>query len=349
MESDINNFSLFFYKCLVTLKQKAILITVISIIGVSLGIFFASKKEIKYESKFSLFLNSSGSGGLNQYLGLAESFGLNLGAGSVSISPENIAELAVSKKIIFETLFSEVNDDGTKKSLINLYLDSIGVPEIKPKSIFSADFRFKAKNVNELSISESKMINWIFNDIKRKRVAVSISNKSSLVKHTVQFKNEEFSFIFSKLLIKSIRNFYDSKTIDKKLSTISILTQKSDSIKSILMVREEQFASLADQKNLVIRKKDRLDELRLAREIEILNAMYSVNIKNLELAKFSVQETSEVFNVLDSPMLPLEKKSPNKIVYGAFGGILCFFFCITFILISLKLKNDLKQLNQINA
>ena len=349
MESEVHNFSFIFFRYLSILKRNLKVILTFSIIGVLLGVTFSSIKKTRYKSSFSLFLDSGSGSGLNQYLGLAESFGFDLGGGGGSMTPENIAELAVSKKIIYKTLFSQVNDDGINKLYVNLYLDSIGLPQLEPKEIYNETFRIVSNNEDSLSLYESKLINEIYLEIKRKRLSVDISNKTSVIKHNVSMNNEEVTYQFSRLFINAVKSFYEKRTSEKKLSIISILTNKSDSIKSILLVKEEQLASLSDQNNFVVRKKYRLDELRLAREIEILNTMYAINIKNLEIAKFTHQETNDVLNVLDRPMLPLEEKSANPIIYGGIGGTLFFTIILTFLLISSKLKNDLKKLDQINA
>ena len=210
-------------------------IVVFTILGVLLGAYFGATKESKYKSHFSLFFDSGNGGNINQYIGLAQSFGFDLGNGKNDISPENIAELAVSKHIIYKTLFSNVDDNGDSKTLINLYLDSIGVPEITPSTIFTNDFRVKSKVDTNLTKNESILVNSIYKELKSTRLSIDISSKTSVIKFRVEMPNEHVAYLFSKSFIHSIKCFLEKRTSKRKLETIKILSNKSDSIKSILI------------------------------------------------------------------------------------------------------------------
>ena len=67
-------------------------------------------------------------------------------------------------------------------------------------------------------------------------------------------------------------------------------------------------------------------------------------MRNLEIAKFTYQETRDAFNILDKPMLPLEKIQSNTIIYSFVSGSLFFLTTIAFLLIYSRLKIDLKQI-----
>ena len=348
MENEVLNASHLFHKYLKIFKNHIIKIIVLTIIGVLFGAYFAATKESKFKSHFSLFFDSGNGGNINQYLGLAQSFGFDLGSGKNDMSPENIAELAISKHIIYKTLFSTVDENGNSKTLVNLYLDSIGVPEINPSSIFTYDFRIKSKVDTNLTKNESILINYIYNELKSRKINIDISSKTSVIKFHVELPNEHVAYVFSKSFIHSIKCFLEKRTSKRKLETIKILSNKSDSIKSILIESEEKLASISDKNNYVVRKKARLEELRLAREIEILSTMYALNLRNLEIAKFTYQETRDAYNILDRPMLPLEKTKPNTIIYSFITGSLFFLTTIAFLLIYSRLKIDLKQIDRVN-
>jgi hypothetical protein len=348
MNNEVLNVSHLFHKYLGIFKKNIIKIVVLTIIGILIGAYFAATKESKFKSHFSLFFDSGNGGNINQYLGLAQSFGFDLGSGKNDMSPENIAELAVSNHILSEVLFSKVEVGENEKKLINLYLDSVGVPEIRPDNVFTDDFRIKAQSYTKTSIDESRLINEIFKDIKTKILGIDISSKTSVIRFKVELPNEHVAYVFSKSFIHAIKCFLEQRTSKRKLETIKILSNKSDSIKSILISSEERLASISDKNNYVVRKKARLEELRLAREIEILSTMYALNLRNLEIAKFTYQETRDAFNILDRPMLPLEKTQSNTIIYSFVSGSLFFLTTIAFLLIYSRLKIDLKQIDRVN-
>jgi hypothetical protein len=91
---------------------------------------------------------------------------------------------------------------------------------------------------------------------------------------------------------------------------------------------EYRYASHKDSNFGVQRAKGLLDEIRLKRDVEILNIMYGEIVKNLELSKFTLINNKPLLNIIDRPNLPLEgnKISVVKafILFSILGGfIIC--------------------------
>ena len=71
-----------------------------------------------------------------------------------------------------------------------------------------------------------------------------------------------------------------------------------------------------------------------------MNTIYAINLKNLEIAKFTYQDSSENFNTIDLPMLPLEKKKPNPIIIGLVCCAFFFFIFLATLVVSSRLRKD---------
>ena len=87
-----------------------------------------------------------------------------------------------------------------------------------------------------------------------------------------------------------------------------------------------------------------LEELRLKREVEILNVMYAEILKNLEISKVTLLNQKPLVNIIDSPRYPLEvvRFSPLKglLVFGMLGVILSSIYLVLNFLIKNALKQD---------
>ena len=63
---------------------------------------------------------------------------------------------------------------------------------------------------------------------------------------------------------------------------------------------------LIKTQTLVFSVKGLLEEIRLKRDVEILNIMYGEIVKNLEVSKFTLLNNEPLLNIIDRPTLPLK-------------------------------------------
>ncbi len=317
-------------------------ILILALIGGALGGFIAKRSETQYISDFSLIVEGESGGKANQYMRIAESFGLGLGEGSSNLlTIENIKSLAFSKKIIYDALLSEININGKQMLLINYYINQFDVLK-RFKSIIKNPTDFKIQKVQpfESSINEEIILNHVFRGLQKKAISISSPEATSLLEIKIQSSDEQFSFWFSKCLSNSLYDFFITKIKKVEDSALKQIQLKCDSIEVVLKIKEQLLAELADKSLLTVKSAGRLNEMRVSRELNILNAMYVVNVKNLEIAKYSATNEKKVFDILDEPVLPLIKSSrslPGFIVLlgGVFG-----FLALVFVLV----KNEFKKL-----
>jgi len=75
-----------------------------------------------------------------------------------------------------------------------------------------------------------------------------------------------------------------------------------------------------------------LEEIRLKRDVEILNIMYGEIVKNLEVSKFTLLNNEPLLNIIDSPTLPLKVNKLSIIVafilFSIFGMLMYSFILI---------------------
>ena len=95
---------------------------------------------------------------------------------------------------------------------------------------------------------------------------------------------------------------------------------------------EYEYAAYKDANFGVQRAKGLLQEIRLKRNVEILNVMYVEVVKNLELSKFTLLNNKPLLNIIDRPTFPLEMKTLSVkvsfILFSILGAILISFYLI---------------------
>ena len=102
------------------------IILLAGIIGACLGLAYSFIKKPIYTATLSFALeDEKGGGGLGGALGLASSFGIDLGGGGGSIfTGSNLTELFKSRAMVEKTLLSPVVVDGKTVSLAEMYIQN---------------------------------------------------------------------------------------------------------------------------------------------------------------------------------------------------------------------------------
>ena len=102
------------------------IILLAGIICAALGLAYSFSKKPIYTATLSFALeDEKGGGGLGGALGLASSFGIDLGGGGGSIfTGSNLRELFKSRGMVEQTLLSAVVVDGKTISLAEMYIQN---------------------------------------------------------------------------------------------------------------------------------------------------------------------------------------------------------------------------------
>ena len=87
------------------------------------------------------------------------------------------------------------------------------------------------------------------------------------------------------------------------------------------------------------RAKGLLEEIRLKRDVEILNIMYGEIVKNLEVSKFTLLNNEPLLNIIDRPTLPLKVNKLSMIAAFILFSILGMLI-YSFILVIKQIINE---------
>lgn len=326
-------------------QWKIIILT--GIMGAALGLTYSIVKKPIYTATLSFAVEDekSGGGGLGSALGLASSFGLDLGgSGGGIFTGSNLTELFKSRSMVEKTLLTPVNLNGQKISLAEMYIEN-------NKWRQNWDKKPKLSNIQFLPNTDRKYFTRIhdsimgvmYNDLSKAGLTVGQKDKKiSIINIDVSSSNELFAKYFCEALAKVVSQFYIETKSKKARMNMAILDRQVDSIRRELngaitgvAVANDNTFNLNPALNV-----RRSPSVRRQVDVQANTAILTELVKQSELAKVTLRKETPLIQVIDKPILPLPKEHFGKvkgiILGGLLGGFLSFFV--------LTIKRLLKQL-----
>lgn len=329
------------------LLSKWKIIILAGIIGASLGLIYSFIKKSTYNATltFAIEDEKGGSGGIGSALGLASSFGLDLGGGGGGIfAGSNLVELFKSRTMVEKTLLTPVNVNNKVYSLAEIYIQNNNWRKKwsdKPK-LSSIQF---LPNINRKSFSreQDSILGIIYNNLSRSGLSVNQKDKKvSIITIDVSSTDELFAKYFCEALVKQVGEFYIETKSKKARLNMSILERQVDSIRSELngaitgvAVANDNTFNLNPALNV-----RRAPSARRQVDVQANTAILTELVKQSELAKVTLRKETPLIQIIDKPILPLEKHSFGMIKGIIIGGFL-FAFLMLLYLICRKILDNL--------
>ncbi len=315
------------YKNHLLLNKKSIFkgIIVFIILGIS-GSFLLPNN---YNAKLTFVVEASSSNILSSYSGIASQFGIDLGMSeSSTFTQNNIIEIIKSRSVIEASLMTKSVVNNSSKLLVEHYLT---INEyVNDLDVFQ----------ESSSLERDSIIAFIWQDIVENSLAIDFESRdATIITITFSSVDEEFSKIFTETLIQEIEKLYTSITVNKARNTVQYVQKRADSVFTELKTAEQEYARVKDINERIVKASGRLKELQLMRDVEVLNTIYLELIKNIEISKITLLNTTPIIQTIDKPKFPLENDKVSLLVIIFISGIIGFFFAVSR-LIFLKGIND---------
>ena len=320
------------------------IIVLAGIIGACLGLAYSFIKKPIYTATLSFALeDEKGGGGLGGALGLASSFGIDLGGGGGSIfTGSNLTELFKSRAMVEQTLLSPVTVNGKTISLAEMYIQNQEWRKKwneKPK--FAAiQFLPDTKRKYFTRVHDS-ILGVMYQDLFNTGLSVGQKDKKiSIITIDVNSTNELFSKYFTEALVKEVSDFYIDTKSKKSRENMLILERQTDSIRRELngaitgvAVANDNTFGLNPAMNV-----RRAPSARRQVDVQANTAILTELVKQTELAKVTLRKETPLIQVIDQPILPLKKEKFGKAKGIVMGGFLAGFLIVIFLIIRRVLK-----------
>lgn len=281
-----------------------------------------------YTSVVSFTLEQKSGGGAGALGGLASSLGLGdlpTGSSSGMFGGENVLFLMKSNRIIHQSL-KEVQSDLKGDHLLNAYLKNHFEKPLKEKKI-----KLFPKNLDsvEFSRQQDSLLLLITKNIRETQiVAERQDKKTTIINLEVKDGNEQWAYLFSKALVKNAIDLYLEIKVGKLMRTEQELTQKKDSIRGLLDGSITTLAYETDLNSHTPLMRYKTNQAKKQIDVEVLKNMYANVIQNLEMTKFQRAQEEPIIEIIDEPILPLQKNKLGILKALVIGWSLLFFVAI---------------------
>lgn len=319
------------------LWKKWLIIGILGLIGAILGLVYALVKKPEYIAELTFVLEDSKQGTLGAYAGLASQFGIDLGlsSGSGVFSGDNIIEFLKSRLMVEKTLLSPVIINGKQESLANLYIDKNEIRKSWENEPTLKDLRLPY-NVDrqKFSLQQDSILHLIHKKIIEDNLSVTKPDKKlSFISVKCVTKDEMFSKLFTERLVREATDFYVQTKTKRSKTNIDKLQEKADSLEALL---NKKTYSVAASQDLNFNPARSIAEVKTELETRhkmVLQTMFGEVVKNLELSRMSMAQETPIIQIVDIPILPLERKKFGKLKGLISGGILSSFMVVVFLII----------------
>ena len=321
------------------LLTKWKLILVMSAIGGAIGLTYAffQKPIYKADLTFAMEDEKSGGGGLSGALGLASSFGIDLGGGGAggAFSGANLIALMKSRKIVEKTLLSPVVYKGKTISLADYYIGFNQLSEGWKKNPAIKNIQFPvSSDRGNFTLQQDSILKNIFLGIVTNNLSVAQTDKKiSIINVTVNSIEEDFSKEFCETLAKVTSDYYVEIKSKKSRMNVEILQKQADSIRAELNSAIIGVAAASDNVynlNPAFNVK-KTPGTRRQVDVQANTAMLTSLVTNLEISKMALRKETPLIQVIDRPILPLDKNIVSKKKSLLLGVFLAGFLTVLYL------------------
>ena len=310
------------------LKTQWKLIIGIAALGGIIGFVYASFQKPSYLATTTFVLEEDkGGGGLGGAMGLASSFGFDLGGGGGGLfTSSNIIELMKSRLVVEKTLLNPVQIAGKEISLADYYIQ---INQLKSKVNFPAN-----ADRTKFSLEQDSILYRISSGLSNNNLVIAQKDKKvSIFSLTVKTESELFSKLFCEQLLKETSDFYIETKSKKSRLNVDILQKQADSIRAELNGAITGVATASDNVyNLnpayIVKK---TPGTRRQVDVQANTAILTQLVTQLELSKVSLRKETPLVQLIDRPILPLEKDKVGRLKSLMLGGVLGSFLTVLYL------------------
>jgi uncharacterized protein involved in exopolysaccharide biosynthesis len=320
------------------LKTQWKLIIGIAALGGIIGFVYASFQKPTYLATTTFVLEEDkGGGGLGGAMGLASTFGFDLGGGGGGLfTSSNIIELMKSRLVVEKTLLNPVKVSDKEISLADYYIQINDLRKgwSEKPALENINFPVNADRT-KFTLVQDSILYGISSGLTKNNLTIAQKDKKvSIISLTVKTESELFSKLFCEQLLKETSDFYIETKSKKSRLNVDILQHQADSIRAELNGAITGVATASDNVynlNPAYNVK-KTPGTRRQVDVQANTAILTQLVAQLELSKVSLRKETPLVQLIDRPILPLEKDKVGRLKSLVLGGFLAGFLTVLYLI-----------------
>jgi hypothetical protein len=326
-------------------KSKWKTILLVSFIGAILGLVYSIMEKPTYKATLTFALEEDKGGGgvsgLGGALGLASSLGIDLGgSGGGAFAGSNLIVLMKSRLLVEKTLLRPVVVGKDTISLAEFYIKNNHLREKWNSNSNISKIKFPY-NVDRstFTLAQDSILQTLFIKLTEKgNLLISQKDKKvSITTIEVLSENELFAKMFCEKLAKETSDFYIETKSKKARMNAEVLQKQVDSVRVELNNAINGVASESDNVynlNPALSLKSTPSKKRQV-DMQANTAILTQLVTQSELSKVALRKETPLIQLIDRPILPLDKEKTGKLVALILGALISGFLSIFYLALRL--------------
>lgn len=299
-------------------------------------------QTIRYVAEVTFVANEEIQRGGNSILASTlASFGISGGdSGSETGRYSKIIALSRSRKIQFAALLDTVEVEGQADLLIN-HISRIY--KLQEKWEVEEPVHFVNIVPDSMDLVHRQYLKRIYSMItasSKPLYAIEFDNTSQMIKMQAETIDQDLSIALIYALYDKLSEFYILQSTAKGEEIVNTLAYRKDSLENVLQKQQIRLAVATDRARGMTYQSQQTNRLDLDVDVSITRTMYMEIVRNLETARFNLENIRPVFSIIDYPLKPLPTNRKNLVQLVGIIGIVCGVL-VTMILILRRMYRDI--------
>jgi hypothetical protein len=240
-----------------------------------------------------------------------------------------------SRLVVEKTLLNPVQVASKEISLADYYIQINELKEDWSKKPALANINFPINaDRSKFSLQQDSILQTISAGLTKNNLVIAQKDKKvSIISLTVKTESELFSKLFCEQLLKETSDFYIETKSKKSRLNVDILQHQADSIRAELNSAITGVATASDNVynlNPALNVK-RTPSTRRQVDVQANTAILTQLVAQLELSKVSLRKETPLVQLIDRPILPLEKDKVGRLKSLVLGGFLAGFLTVLYL------------------
>jgi len=159
-------------------------------------------------------------------------------------------------------------------------------------------------------------------------ITFSQDKKSGVITISTEFQDPQVTFDVNNFVFRQLNDILLNKMHFKASENRKFTEERLTEVKQSLKESEEALRAFRQRNRLRIDPTEQLEDSRLQREVLTNQEIMLQLQKQYELAKIEEARDMPVLDVIDTPMIPIEKSKPKRKLIVLAGGMAAIFFAI---------------------